>query len=432
LEGIDAAARSYRATLEAGRARGRVVAKRQVRAVIAQGRVSASEEGFFPTLIAAFDRAGIADAALRARLVAGVGTARATFAELAQWLEESYLPDAADADAVGRERYLRAAQRFLGMAIDPLETYAWGWSQVHAIEREMARVAAEIQPGASVPEVIELLKTDPARLAADRDAFIAMMRSRQARALAELSGTHFDIPEPIRTIEVRYAPPGGPLGAYYMPPSENFTRPGTVWYAPGETGAIPVFDEISTAYHEGFPGHHLQCSLQVYLADKLSRLQRLVVFYPGYGEGWALYAEHLMHELGYFEKPEYVLGMHVAKLVRACRVVVDIGLHLGLAIPGDEAFRPGEVWDFDRAVEFMVKRGFMPEEYARSEVTRYLGWPGQAISYKVGERVILELREAVRGREGAGFDLKAFHGRVLETGAIGLDLLRELLQDEGA
>jgi uncharacterized protein (DUF885 family) len=191
---------------------------------------------------------------------------------------------------------------------------------------------------------------------------------------------------------------------------------------------IPLYGHITTAYHEGFPGHHLQCGIQVALADKLSRLHRLSVWYPGYGEGWALYSEDLMNELGYFEKPEYVLGMLAAQLFRACRVVIDIGSHLELPIPKDQTnFHPGEPWTFETAVEMLVKRGDETGDYARSEVTRYLGWPGQAISYKVGQRVIKELRDELKRTKGAAFDLKDFHARVLNSGPVGLELLRRLV-----
>lgn len=425
---IDRACESYRAALEEGRRRGQVVARRQVLAVIEQGRRLAGDDSFFKTLPAACARSGVeVPPAIRDRVAAGVEVARKAFAGLTDYLEQTYLPGAVARDAVGRERYLRLARRFLGTTIDPVETYAWGWSEVHAIEAEMRRLAAEIRPGASLPEVIDLLQTDPARCAADAPAFLRAMEERQHRALAELDGTHFDIPAPLRRVEVKYAPPGGALGAYYVPPSEGFARPGTIWYSPGASTRFPLWDEITTAYHEGFPGHHLQCGLQVYLEDRLSRLHRFMVCYSGHGEGWALYAEQLMHELGYFERPDYVLGMLAGKLARAYRVVLDIGMHLELPIPGDAPLYAGEAWRYEIAVEYMHRRAFLELDHARSEATRYLGWPGQAISYKVGERVVLDLRHELKRQRGAAFDLKAFHASVIGSGSIGLDHLREIV-----
>lgn len=428
LETIDQALGGYRATLDEGRKSGRTVAIRQVKAAVEQGRINAGPTSYFHRLPGQFADSGIADATLGARLAAAVPHACSAFGALADYLETTYLPSATDKDAVGRERYARQTRRFLGMTIDPEETYAWGWDQVRTLSREMATIAATIAPGKSLPEVFDMLKVDKARCAPDRETFVRMMTERQVRALSDLDGKHFDIPAEVRQVEVKIAPPGGALGAYYIQPSEDFTRPGTVWYslAPDEVADIPLYGHITTAYHEGFPGHHLQCGIQVALADRLSRLHRLSVWYPGYGEGWALYTELLMHELGYFEKPEYVLGMLNAQLFRACRVVIDIGSHLELPIPQDETgFHPGEPWTFERAVELLTTRCGEEEDYARSEVTRYYGWPGQAISYKVGERVIMDLREELKAKQGPAFRLKEFHARVLGSGPVGLELLRE-------
>ena len=428
LETIGAALDGYRATLEEGRRQGKTVAVRQVKATIEQGRINAGPDSYFHRLPAQLAAAKVGDAALAARIAAGAAKACAAYEALAAYLETTYLPSATPKDAVGRERYLRQTRRFLGMTIDPEETYAWGWQQVRSIEREMKKIAAEIAPGKTLAEVHDLLKQDKARCAKDRNEFVRLMTERQERALKDLDGKHFDIPDAVRRVEVKIAPPGGALGAYYIQPSEDFSRPGTVWYslAPDEVADIPLFGHITTAYHEGFPGHHLQCGTQVALADRLSRLHRLSVWYPGYGEGWALYTELLMNELGYFEKPEYVLGMLGAQMFRACRVVIDIGSHLELPIPADETgFHPGEAWTFETAVELLVKRCSEEEDYARSEVTRYYGWPGQAIAYKVGERVIMETREELKRRQGAAFRLKDFHARVLGSGPVGLELLRE-------
>ncbi len=426
LETLDRAVDGYWTALDEGRRAGLLVARRQVQAGIDQARVMAGETSSFLSLLGAYDAAGFATAPGRARLAAAVAHARRAAMTLADHLEHTYLPAARASDGVGRERYLRLAQRFLGTVIDPEETYAWGWSEVRAIEAEMTRLAAEIRPGASLPEVIRVLQTDPERAAADPAEFLRLMSERQQRALRDLDGTHFDIPEPLRRIDVKLAPPGGALGAYYLPPSEGWKRPGTVWYSIGDQQRFPLYDEISTAYHEGFPGHHLQCGLQVYLEDRLSRLHRFLVCYSGHAEGWALYAEQLMHELGYLERPDYVLGMLAAKLMRAYRVVLDIGMHLDLPLPAEAPLHPGARWSYDIAVEYAHTRAFLPIEHARSEITRYLGWPGQAISYKVGERVFLELRAAVRERQGAAFDAKAFHARVIGSGSVGLDHLREI------
>ncbi len=421
LATLDVALDSYRAALEEGITRGTPVARRQVQAAVEECRAYAADGSFVDGLLERLDRAGVD----RADVVAAAAKARRAFNDLASWLEEDYSPVAAERDAVGEERYVRSAARFLGASIDPAETYAWGWSEVRQIWDRMHRVAAEISSNTPVAEVLHVLKTDPERCVADEEAFLRLMKSRQQDAVERLAGTHFDIPDAIRSVDVKLAPPGSALGAYYHQPSEDFERPGAVFYALGDRRPIPVYDEVSTTYHEGFPGHHLQVGLQVGLAGRLSRLHRMVVWYPGYGEGWALYAEQLMDELGFYEKADYVMGLLINQMHRACRVVIDIGSHLEYPIPDDSGFHPGEPWSFDLAVEMLESRAFLEPAYARSEVLRYLGWPGQAISYKVGERVILDLRRELQ-RLG-DFDMKAFHSRILGYGPLGLDHLREVM-----
>ncbi len=423
LEGLPRALAGYRATLEDARRRGETVAQRQVEAVVRQARHHAGPESALRDLP---DQA--TSAAGPDRIGAGVEAACRAFGELAEYLERDYLPDANAEDAVGEERYLTSARRYLGGTIDPVEIYRWGWSEVERIRSEMAEVAGRISPGAPISKVIERLKSDPAGRSSDRDEFVAVMTQRLHQAVHDLDGTAFEIPEPLRAVEVKIAPPGGPLGAYYIGPSEDFRRPGTVWYSlDPQEHQVAYYNQVSTNYHEGFPGHHLQVGYPLTVGDVLTRLQRTFVWYPGYGEGWALYAELVMKELGYLEKPEYVFGMLAEAMLRACRVVIDIGSHMEFPIPDEQPFHPGERWSFDTAVEMLIDYALQPPPYARSEVTRYLGWPGQAIAYKVGEREILKMRDELMARDGEGFDLMDFHDRVLTPGAIGLDHLRDLV-----
>src|SRR2546430_1404268 len=231
-----------------------------------------------------------------------------------------------------------------------------------------------------------------------------------------------------RRVEAMIAPPGGAAAMYYSGPSEDFSRPGRTWYPTLGKTRFPLWGEVSICYHEGVPGHHLQIAQVRYLASELSRFQRTLAGWSGHAEGWALYAERLMGELGYLDDPAYELGMLRAQALRAMRVVVDIGLHLELSIPADERYHPGETWTPDLALPFVMERsGRMPEDFMRSEVDRYLGWPGQAISYKIGERVWLAAREAARQQSGDAFDLKTFHARALNLGPMGLGQLRREL-----
>ena len=413
----------YKKSLQVGLDEHTTAARRQVRSVIDQVRSVAGEGSRFSDL-AGMAPAGGGD---ETRAAEAAGRARAASGAFADWLEREYLPHADPADAVGRDRYLEGSDYFLGMDLDPDETYEWGWSEVHRLLDEMKATAAEIDPDRNVGEVIELLETDPGRSAPDHQAFAEFVQAIQAEAVEQLDGTAVDVPAEIREVTVNIAPPGGSLGAWYYAPSEDFSRPGSIWYAPGERTRIPYWQEVSTAYHEGFPGHHLQVGIAVLQREELSRFHRLFIWYSGSGEGWALYAERLMDELGYFENPEYRLGLLASQLFRSTRVVVDIGTHLEKRIPPDAPLHAGEVWDHDRAVDYMERIALQPRDVSESEVLRYLGWPGQAISYKVGEREILDMRRQEMERAGGEFDSKDFHRRLLEAGAIRLDYLRETM-----
>jgi uncharacterized protein (DUF885 family) len=357
----------------------------------------------------------------------GAAQAARAFTDTASWLRDWYAPRAAAADGVGRDRYRLHARAFLGTDVDPITTYEWGWDEVGRIATEMRRIASGILPGADLAEVFHHLEHDSDYAVHGIDA-LQRWAQGYVEEMIDRFGAHFDIADPIRRCTVNIAPAGGPSAAYYMPPNEDWSRAGAVWYPDlGADRRYPLWSQVTTANHEAVPGHHLQCAQVLYRADRLSRFQRLS-FVSGHGEGWALYAERLCQELGLLDRPETVLGFLSAQQLRAVRVVVDIGLHLGLAIPDDSDFHPGETWDRNLAVAFAVARTGEPVDVVESEIDRYLGWPGQAISYKVGEREWLAARaDARRAAEASGrrFDLKAFHTAALDLGPLGLDLLRD-------
>lgn len=421
LNGYPGLLDGYRESLSRGIDAKDTVAVRQVESLVDQVEAAASDDSRFLVFTEQARSAG-GDAHA---VAAAVDVARQACGLFADWLKAEYLPMARPEDAVGRDEYVLGVDRWVGMDLDLEETYEWGWSEVHRIRDEMEQTANQIDPNKSVAEVIELLENDPARSAATRDEFVEFVSNLQQQAIDQLDGDHFDVPDELKTLTVNIAPPGGSLGAWYVGPSEDMSRPGSIWYAPGERERIPYWQEVSTAYHEGFPGHHLQVGTEVLQREKLSRFHRSVIFYSGSAEGWALYAERLMDELGFFEKPEYRLGLLASQLFRSVRVVVDIGCQLELGIPEDAPLHAGDLWDYDRAVDYMEKVGLQPRDIAESEVTRYLGWWGQAIAYKVGEREILGIREKARTDEA--FNLKDFHRRVLEIGTVRLDLLREMM-----
>jgi uncharacterized protein (DUF885 family) len=287
--------------------------------------------------------------------------------------------------------------------------------------REQEAIARDIKPGATVEEAIAFLDDDPARKLDGTEALREWMQGLSDRAVDALAASHFDIPEPVRRLECRIAPSHSGV-IYYTPPSDDFSRPGRMWWSvpKGET-AFNTWRETTTVYHEGVPGHHLQLATAVYNTALLNTWRR-VSFVSGNAEGWALYAERLMEELGYLDDPADRLGMLDGQRMRAARVVLDIGVHLGKQRPDGQG-----AWDADYALEFMRRHVHMSDPVIRFEVNRYLGWPGQAPSYKVGQRIWEQIRDQVREREGADWDVKAFHKRALDIGGVGLDTLRAAL-----
>jgi len=423
MEAVPGALRSFEAALREGAGRGVVAARRQALSCAEQGATWSGQKqtpAFFPSMISRFQAAHDGGDILRARLESAAAKASEAYAEAAHFLREDYALKAAARDAVGSERYQLWARAFLGSAIDLTEAYQWGWEELHRIEERMALVAERILPGESLAAVVHRLETDPARSIDGVETFRRWLQDLMDRTIAELDGTHFDIPEPVKRVEAMIAPPGGAAAMYYTRPSEDFKRPGRTWYPTLGKTRFPLWGEVSTAYHEGVPGHHLQLAQLTYRAAELSRFQRLAAAIPGCTEGWALYAERLMGELGYLQNPDYELGMLRAQAFRAMRVIVDIGVHLELTIPTHEAYHGGETWKPDLMLAFAVEHGHEPEDFLRSEVDRYLGWPGQAICYKLGERAWLAIREQARERAGKSFDLKRFHSRALNLGPMGL------------
>ena len=428
LNQVDTTLDGFRESLLDQAGRGRVSAARQVDDLAKRIASWAGADGddFFAGLAARAPESGV-----KATVEAAAAGARKAYEQFGEWLTTELLPKAPQRDAVGREVYELASRNFLGAAIDLEETYAWGWQELARIEGEMQKIAATLNDGdPSIPAVAARLDEDPARKIHGKEAFRDWMQQLADGAVGELAGTHFDIPDEIKRIECMIAPTSDG-SIYYTVPSEDLTsRPGRMWWAvPAGVEDFATWREVTTVYHEGVPGHHLQCAQTMLRADQLNRWQRMGCWVSGHGEGWALYAERLMEELGYLEEPGARLGMLDAQAFRAARVVVDIGMHLELAVPQDNPFgwRPGEIWNAEMGFEFLRAHCRMETDYLRAELNRYLGWPGQAPSYKVGERIWLQAREEARQRKGADFDLRTFHSEALNLGSLGLDPLRRAL-----
>ncbi|UKA60039.1 DUF885 domain-containing protein [Arthrobacter sp. FW306-2-2C-D06B] len=413
----------YIVSLRSARDAGKVSAARQVKIVIEQTSKYAAEDGFFAKLAAGATIDGQPlPAELQEKLDAGAAVARSAYLRLAAFLEAELLPFAPEKDAVGRERYALASRLFLGATVDLEETYAWGVQELDRLIAEQERVAGQIKPGASIEEAKAILDNDPERQIKGTDALKAWMQELSDRAVAELADVHFEIPDIMKTLECRIAPTDEG-GIYYTGPSDDFSRPGRMWWSvPAGEDTFTTWAETTTVFHEGVPGHHLQVATAVYRRELLNNWRRNVCWVSGHGEGWALYAEKLMLELGYLKDPGDHMGMLDMQRMRAARVVFDIGVHLELEVP--ERWGSG-TWTSDKGFEFLKANLPISAGQLQFEFTRYLGWPGQAPSYKVGQRLWEEIRAELERREG--FDLKSFHTDALNIGSVGLDTLRRAL-----
>ncbi len=415
----------YRQTLSEGLAAGDVVSQRTVQECIRQGHQAAGPDSSLAGVLTGLQQTHGAEAVRDSGIEANLDQLREAYAEATAWLETTYAPQARTEDGVGRSAYDAAVSQFLGTSLDYEETYAWGWELLRQELDELTTACAAIDPDRSVAEVVQAIDDDPAQQAADGHAFVEIIQAQQDAAIATLKDTQFNIDPRLETIVVRLSPPGGSLAAMCIPASEDLSKPGVIqWPLTGRTN-IPVAREITTAYHEGVPGHHLQCNFPNTMDQPLSRLHRTWVWTSGLGEGWALYAERLMDDLGALE-PNARIGYILAKLTRTFRVVYDIGNHLGFPIPADAPMAPGQPWTFELARQIMADVTFETPAVVESELQRYCSWPAQAISYKIGERKILDWR-AKWVNEGHE-TLAEFHDRVLSIGAPGLDVADQLME----
>lgn len=424
LANLPAAMDGYIETLRLGIKDGTVPARRQVTEVLEQAKKHAAKDGFFFEFAqgAATSDGSELPASLNADLQKGASASAAAYQKLVDFFVNELGPAAGETDGIGRDLYALQSRRFLGAKIDLDETYEWGIEELARMVEEQTRIAGEIKPGASVEEAIEILDGDPSRKLHGTDELQKWMQSLSNAAIAELSKSHFDIPDPVKKLECMIAPTKEG-GIYYTGPSDDFSRSGRMWWSVPE--GITEFDtwrEKTTVYHEGVPGHHLQIAQAVFNRGQLNTWRRQLAGTSGHAEGWALYAERLMEQLGYLDDPGDRLGMLDGQRMRAARVVLDLGVHLG-----KQRLDGNGIWEYDYAFDFMKKNVNMNEPFVKFEVNRYFGWPGQAPAYKVGQRIWEQIRDEVKAREGVAFNIKEFHRKALDLGGVGLDTLKAAL-----
>jgi uncharacterized protein (DUF885 family) len=426
MAAVPAALAGYRVALTEGVRRELLAAPRQVDAVLSQLSqwiVAGEWLGWFAEFAAGAD----VPPSLRAELDRAAAAAIEAVVELRDWLAEWYFARIhLTPDAVGADRYRVLARFRTGADLDLAEVYDWGWAEYRRLNTAMAEQADRVLPGATAREAMTHLDTHGTAVTGVEE-IRQWLQELLDTTIGELDGTHFDLPDPVKIVQSRIAPKGSAATPYYTRPARDFSRPGRTWLPVGDRTRFPVWKLVSTWYHEGVPGHHLQFGQWAALAGELSTFQTNIGSVQANSEGWALYAERLMDELGYLADPGIRLGYLEAQMRRAIRVIIDIGMHLRLTLPADAPLSPGQTWTPRRGQEFLGAHTARDDDYLESEIVRYLGVPAQAICYKVGERAWLAGRAAARSARGAAFDLKSWHTSALALGALGLaDLADEL------
>jgi len=330
------------------------------------------------------------------------------------------------ADGVGRlpdgaAFYQAMLRQFTTSDYTPEQVHELGLAEVARIDAEMdALLKSQGLESGTVAERMAVLRTDPRFLFENTEAGREQVLARYREILDDIA---LRMPEYFKTI-----PPGklaveripasaekGSAMAYYNPAALDGSRPGTFFANLRDTSELPTWGMKTLAVHEGIPGHHFQIAMARELKDL--PLLRQQPIYTAYSEGWALYAERLAAEIGFYANDPFGdLGRLQAELFRAVRLVVDTGLH-------------AKGWTREQAIEYMVGTAGMGEDEVVSEVERYMALPGQATAYKVGQLKILELRDRARTALGPKFNLKDFHTVVLESGAVPLTVLEQLVDE---
>lgn len=399
----------------------RVPARTQIERVREQSLALAGNNNRFDALIGSAENL---PPTLRNDLVRSAEAVQDSFSQLSDFFT-SLLPQAPENEACGREDYTLHSRNYLGADVDFEETYTWALDELERIDSEQRTITEDIAPGKELFDVMSMLDNDPGRALHGTEALRLWMQGVADEAIEKLGRQHFDIPEQLRTIECMIAPSA--TGAvYYSQPSEDFSRPGRMWWSvPQGVTEFATWQEKTTVYHEGVPGHHLQMGQASYLAASLNRWRRHVCWVSGHGEGWALYAERLMEELGFLDDPADRLGMLDSQRLRTTRVALDIGFHLGLQAPEQLG---GGTWNRAKAWQFLKNNVATDHTFLAFELDRYLGWPGQAPSYKIGQRMWQQIRDEAEVLAGENFDLKQFHSKALNLGSVGLDTLSRAMK----
>ena len=415
----------YRANLRAGLAEKRTAPRVLVERVVAQLHDLLSTPPDQSRFARAADGVPAIPEATRDELRASLAAATResiypAYTALLDFLEKEYLPAARTdvglwAIPGGAEVYALAIRQRTTTRLTPSELHALGQRELARLEAEMAPIEARLGLPADPRAAEERLRSDGQERTLDRASLLAAYRSAIARNWARLPGEFSHLPpnamsvEPMAEFMEKHAP-----AAYYDHPSEDGTRPGTLYVNTWQPETRPAFKVETLAAHEGVPGHHLQITAALAL-DHLPKVRRDAGI-TAFTEGWAVYAERLADEMGLYSGDRARFGMLSTQAFRAARLVVDTGMH---------AMR----WTREQAIDFMLAHSAASRHEVEVEIDRYIVWPAQGMAYTVGELEILAARDDAQKAMGTRFSRRAFHDRLLASGAIPLETMRRVMSE---
>jgi uncharacterized protein (DUF885 family) len=312
--------------------------------------------------------------------------------------------------ADGEDAYARALRFFTTTDKTAQQIHEIGLAQVEQLAEEYRALGPEVVGTDDLEQIFTALRTDPKLHFETADQLVEQSKVAMQRAWASLDDWFEVLPQAPCAVE------GVTTGAkaYYFPPANDGSRGGTFFINVEDPAAWGIFELESLAFHEGIPGHHLQLAIAAELPESVPEIRKYSES-AAYAEGWGLYSERLADEMGLYSSPTDRMGMLSADSLRACRLVVDTGIHaLG--------------WGRQQAIDYMVANSPMTERIVRPEIDRYICSPGQATSYMIGRLEIQRMRREAEERQGSSFDVRKFHSAVLDSGALPLGVLDEVVR----
>ena len=349
-------------------------------------------------------------------------SARPGFSRYLDFLRKKMLPVARPQEKAGvmhipggREAYAKLIKVHTSLDISPQELHQTGLNEVARINKEMETLGGRVFGAGDRKEILRRLRTDSSLYFSSRDEVAAKAEAALAKANAAIAKWFGRLPRtPCKVVRMEEHEEKHSTIAYYRPPAADGSRPGSYYINTSAPETRPRYEAEALAYHESVPGHHLQIAIA-------QELEGIPEFRKNSGvtafvEGWGLYSERLADEMELYSSDLDRIGILSFDSWRACRLVVDTGMHaMG--------------WTREQAIRFMLENTALAENNIVNEVDRYITWPGQALAYKTGQLEMMRLRQAAEKRLGKGFDIKRFHDVLLGEGAVPLPVLREMLSN---